>query len=94
MDCASGRLTNKLWLKITYGSVDMIYVTKFCPQTRRVLEPAKESVFRNIDEVVLLMGHPITRGKRTATYRNQFFSEYKIHTEADNGEKVFLNREA
>lgn len=72
----------------------IIYVTKFCPTTKMVLESAKESGFSSIDEVVLLMGQPINRGKRTATYRGLFYSEYQIHGKAEPGVKVFLNREA
>jgi hypothetical protein len=74
--------------------MDTIYVTKFCPKTRRVLESAKPSGFQSIDEVVLLFGEPITRGPKTATYRDTFYSVYQLHLVEKPGEKLFFNREA
>jgi hypothetical protein len=71
-----------------------IYVTKFCPVTKLVLESAKPSGFSSIDQVVMLMGDPIVRGPRTATYRDLFYSEYQLHCKAEPGVKVFFNREA
>lgn len=72
-----------------------IYVTKFCPETKRVTEPAKPSGFNSIEEVTMLMGPPLVLGKRAVTYRSVFYSEYYLHTHADNdSQKVFLNREA
>lgn len=68
----------------------MIYVTKFCPLTKRVTASATPSGFKSIDEVVMVLGDPLVRGARTATYRGEFYSEYQLHTE---GPKVFLNRE-
>jgi hypothetical protein len=67
-----------------------IYVTKFCPETKRVQEPSKPSGFQNLDDVVALMGTPLNRGVRTVTYRNLFYSEYDLHQ--THGEKTFLNR--
>lgn len=70
-----------------------IYVTHFCPHTKRVLEGAKDSGFGSIDEVVELLGEPLVRGARTATYREFFYSEYQLHQTDDPSRKVFLNRE-
>lgn len=70
-----------------------IYVTKFDPYTKKVLESAKPSGFTSIEQVVSLMGAPITLGKRTATYRNLFYSEYQIHTVSEPGVTTYLNRE-
>ncbi len=71
-----------------------IYVTKFCPETKRVLESARDSGFTSIDTVVALMGEPLVQGRRTATYRNLFYSEYNLHQTQGQGGSVFLNREA
>lgn len=68
----------------------MIYVTRFCPVTRRVTASAAPSGFKTIDEVVMVLGEPKVRGARTATYHDEFYSEYQLHTA---GPKVFFNRE-
>lgn len=70
-----------------------VYVTKFCPVTRLVLESATDSGFSSIDDVVMLMGDPIVRGARTATYQDLFYSEYQLHLKSEPGVKVFFNRE-
>ncbi len=71
----------------------MIYVTKFCPVTKLVLQSATESGFEYIDDVVDLMGTPLVRGKRTATYRDEFYSEYQLHCKSEPGVRTFFNRE-
>lgn len=71
----------------------MIYVTKFCPVTKLVAASATPSGFDTIDDVVMIMGEPIVRGARTATYKDEFYSEYQIHLAASPGHKVFFNRE-
>lgn len=71
-----------------------IFVTKFCPATRLILESATKSGFQSIDEVVMLMGEPLVRGPRTATYRSEFYSEYQLHFKPEPGVKSFFNREA
>lgn len=68
----------------------MIYVTKFCPVTKLVTESAKPSGFDTLDDVVMIVGEPVVRGARTATYKDEFYSEYQIHTA---GPRVFFNRE-
>lgn len=70
-----------------------IYVTKFCQRTKRVLESPKPSGFQSIDEVVMIMGTPIAQGKRTATYKDSFYSEYQLHSVEKPGQKLFFNRE-
>lgn len=71
-----------------------IFVTKFCPETKRVSESAKDSGFTSIQQVIDLMGPPLNRGFRTATYRTLFYSEYSLHQTQSSGGSVFLNREA
>lgn len=71
----------------------MIYLTKFCPVTRLVTEGATESGFQSIDEVVAIMGPPLVQGKRTATYRDEFYSEYQLHCKTEPGVRTFFNRE-
>lgn len=67
-----------------------IYVTEFDPKTKEVTRSATDSGFSSIDEVTMVMGTPITRGARTATYPDQFFSEYQLHLTADG--HTFFNR--
>lgn len=56
-----------------------IYVTEFDPVTKAVLVGAKPSGFSSLDEVEMLMGEPLLRGKRTRTYPGLFYSEYCLH---------------
>lgn len=69
----------------------IIYVTEFCPETKRVLKSARDSGFTSIDQVVELMGEPVVKGIRTATYRKLFYSEYNLTQTC--GDKTYLNRE-
>lgn len=71
-----------------------VYVTKFNPHTRQVIEGAKDSGFDSLETVELLLGAPIVRGKRALTYKDMFYSEYCIHQTNDPQRTVFLNREA
>lgn len=67
-----------------------IYVTKFCPETKRVLESARDSGFDSIEQVVELNGTPVSRGKVTATYKGLFYSTYNLHH--TDGARTYLNR--
>lgn len=67
-----------------------IYVTYFCPRTKQVVSDSEDSGFNSIDDVVALMGPPLSRGKRTATYRDEFYSDYAVRVTP--GIKHFLNR--
>lgn len=69
-----------------------IYMTRFNPETKQVTEGATETGLNSIDEVVMLYGDPLSRGARTATYREFFFSDYKLHQVIDDKNKVFFNR--
>lgn len=68
-----------------------IFVTRFSPTTKQVTESATDSGFSSIDEVVSLMGPPLSRGKRTATYRDEFYSDYQLHHLVADGH-TFFNR--
>ena len=68
-----------------------IYVTKFDPKTKEVLESATDSGFSSLEEVHLLMGPPLSWGKRSATYRDEFYSDYQLHHLVADGH-TFFNR--
>lgn len=69
-----------------------IYVTEFCPETKRVLKSARDSGFTSIDQVVELMGAPLIKSARTATYRKLFYSEYNLTQ--TSGDRTYLNRDS
>lgn len=62
-----------------------IFVTNLNPETREPTDKSQDSGFSSLDEVVLIMGEPICRGKRTVTYTDQFYSNYSV-TEFGNYE--------
>jgi hypothetical protein len=71
-----------------------IYVTTFDPNTKQVTACATDSGFESIEQVVEFMGPPLAHGKRTATYRTMFYSDYCLTQKIPEGQKLFLNRNA
>lgn len=55
-----------------------VFVTIFDPQTKQPTKASVPSGFASLDDVVSLMGPPILRRKRTATYAGIFYSDYSI----------------
>lgn len=53
-----------------------IFVTFFNPTTKQVTAGATDSGFGSLDEVELINGEPLRRGKRTRTYGDAFYSDY------------------
>lgn len=56
----------------------MIYVTFFDPDSKAVQSPSSDSGFSCLEEVELINGEPLRRGKRTRTYRDAFYSDYSL----------------
>jgi hypothetical protein len=70
-----------------------IYVTEFDANTKEVLADAVDSGFEDLDSVVMVMGEPLRRAKRTLTYRDCFYSDYCLHHKITPGQRLFFNRE-
>lgn len=65
----------------------MIYVTFFDRDTKAIVSPSVDSGFSSFEEVELLNGDPLVRGKRTRTYPGVFYSDYSL-TGAPSSDRV------
>lgn len=55
-----------------------IYVTPFDPATKQTTGDSVDSGFESLEDVELINGEPLTRGKRTLTYEGTFYSNYSV----------------
>lgn len=62
----------------------MIYVTFFDPATKAITAPSTDSGFSSLDDVEMINGEPLCRGKRTRTYPDAFYSDYSLTGPVDH----------
>jgi hypothetical protein len=55
-----------------------IYITFTDPDTKEATAPSHESGFETLEDVEVVMGEPLHKAKRTRTYSDMFFSDYKV----------------